>query len=169
MDRITLEIEPLTKAAFAPFGDVIEIDGAAHFGINRNTVERHHDLAAVDVGVETGGKTLISMVTCNELADLPYELPYVERHPLATQAFIPMDFTPMVVAVAPDVAAPTPSQIRAFISNGKQGINYHRNIWHMPMIFLDASQRMLVVDRGGPGNNLEEYFFDNTVIELVKA
>ena len=48
----TLTLQPLTRAAFEPFGDVIELDGAQHFPINGGTTERFHDLARVDVGAD---------------------------------------------------------------------------------------------------------------------
>ena len=48
----TLRPEPLTAAAFAPFGDVIELAGAKQFPINAGTTIRFHDLAKVDVLAE---------------------------------------------------------------------------------------------------------------------
>ena len=158
MQKINIQVEPLTKQAFKAFGDVIEIDDAQHFPINQGTVERHHDLAGVDIGGEVG-RPLISIVTCNEWFTLPYKLPLLERHPVGSQAFIPMDNTPIVIAVAEVGESPKPQQIKAFISNGSQGVNYHRNVWHMPMLFLDKNQRMIVVDRGGEGNNCDEFPF----------
>lgn len=109
---------------------------------------------------------MVSIVCCNELATLPYTLPFVERHPLGSQAFIPMDNTPVVIAVAEAGEPPSVDNLRAFISNGQQGINYHRGVWHMPMLFLDADQRMIVVDRGGPGDNCEEHHFPDHEIIL---
>ncbi|MEZ5535119.1 MAG: ureidoglycolate lyase [Thiolinea sp.] len=167
MQRLTIELKPLSREAFAPFGDVVEIEGAQHFPINRGTVERYNDLAGVDTQLE-GGRTLVSIVCCNELATLPYTLPFMERHLLGSQSFIPMDNTPIVVAVAKAGEAPTPDKIHAFISNGWQGINYHRGVWHMPMLFLDAEQRMIVVDRGGPGDNCEEHHFPDWEILLAE-
>ncbi|MGE4408583.1 ureidoglycolate lyase, partial [Pseudomonas sp.] len=43
----TLTIEPLTKDAFAPFGDVIETDGCEYFMINNGSTRRYHKLATV--------------------------------------------------------------------------------------------------------------------------
>ena len=57
--RVALTIEPLTREAFAPFGDVIELEGAKQFPINQGTTIRFHDLANVDVG--EGGRALISL------------------------------------------------------------------------------------------------------------
>jgi ureidoglycolate lyase len=168
MQQLKIGLQPLTSAAFAPFGDVIETEHATHFPINRGTVERYHDLAQVDTGMQDG-RTLVSIVCCNELATLPYTLPFVERHPLGSQAFIPMDNTPIVVAVAEAGDPPAADKIRAFISNGQQGVNYHRGVWHMPMLFLNAGQRMMVVDRGGPGDNCEEHHFADCEIVLVTA
>jgi len=79
-----------------------------------------------------------------------------------------MDNTPIVVAVVEPCESPEPQQIRAFISNGFQGINYHRNVWHMPMLFLDKDQRMVVVDRGGKGNNCDELPFPEYQIIISK-
>ena len=45
----TLAIEPLSKAGFAPFGTVIERDGAEIVIINEGTTTRYHALSDVDV------------------------------------------------------------------------------------------------------------------------
>ena len=158
MQQINIQVAPLTADAFKAFGDVIEIEGAQHFPINQGTVERYNDLASVQIGGEEG-RPLISIVTCNEWFTLPHKLPFLERHPLGSQAFIPMGNTPIVIAVAEAGESPHPEQIKAFISNGYQGINYHTNVWHMPMLFLEKDQRMVVVDRGGEGNNCDEFPF----------
>jgi len=164
MATLNLTAEPLTRDAFAPYGDVIETEGAKHFSINAGAIERFHDLAAVDVGAEEQGRTLISIAHCNQSSSLPYRVPFVERHPLGSQAFIPMDDTPMVVVVAPVGETVDPREARAFVSNGRQGINYHRGIWHIPLISLAEGQQMLIVDRGGPGQNCDEFYFEDTEI-----
>ncbi len=159
---IELRPEPLTREAFAPFGDVIETGGAEHFPINAGTIERHHDLAEVALG--DGGRPLISIATCNRTTELPYRIPLVERHPLGSQAFVPLNATPMLVVVAPPGEPVDPAGLRAFISNGRQGINYHPGVWHMPLITPDPEQRFLIVDRGGPGDNCEEWPLDEEVV-----
>ena len=45
-------VQPLTREAFAPFGDVIETEGAHRFPINHGMCMRYHDLARVET---TGG------------------------------------------------------------------------------------------------------------------
>lgn len=156
MQKITLILEPLTTTSFAPFGDVIEVNESQnHFPINLGTVERFHDLGTVDTDRQCG-HPLISIVTCNTQASLPYTLPLLERHPLGSQCFMPLDNTPIMVVVAEKDESPNVATLRAFISDGSQGINYHAGIWHMPITFLQKDQRMLVVDRGGEGNNCDE-------------
>ena len=164
MSSVTLKLEPLTREAFAPFGNVIEIDGARHYSINAGAIERYHDLALVDVSGGEPGRALISIAACNQSTSLPYSVPFVERHPLSSQAFIPFDEQPLVVVVALKGESVNPNELKAFISNGKQGINYHRGVWHMPLISLKQGQQLIIVDRGGPGNNCEEFWFTQEVI-----
>ena len=83
----------------------------------------------------------------------------VERHPLGSQAFFPLNDQPFLVIVAPDDGG-TPGRPRAFLTNGRQGVNYHRNTWHGILTPLDREQRFLIVDRKGEGDNLEEFFFE---------
>lgn len=167
MASITLKAEPLTQESFAPYGDVIETHGAKHFAINAGTVERFHDLAQVDLGPEESGRALVSIADCNVPTELPCSVSFVERHPLGSQAFVPFDSTPIVVVVAPRAEEVAVDSLRAFVSNGRQGINYHRGIWHMPLIPLKQGQQMLIVDRGGEGNNCEEYHFQDDEIVLT--
>lgn len=165
--KIHLIAEPLTAEGFVPFGDVIEADPSSenHFSINGGLIERFNDLATIDVTPE-GGRPLVNIAICNKATSLPYHIVFLERHPLGSQAFIPMDDTPMIVAVAPAQDHIEPSDIRAFITNGKQGINYNRSVWHMPMAPLADGIKMLMIDRGGEGNNYEEFHFPEVDIHL---
>lgn len=162
MSRRILRPQPLTRETFAPFGDVIETSDAQHFPINRGAVERYHDLARVDVGED--GHTLVSIFECTRPGALPLRVDLVERHPLGSQAFIPLDGARMCVVVAPPGDAVEPSDLRAFLSDGSQGVNYHPGTWHMPLVTFAAGQRFLVVDRGGPGDNCEERELDDDIV-----
>ncbi len=95
----TLAIEPLTKEAFAAFGDVIELEGAKQIPINLGTTIRYHDLAKVDV-TDENGRTLVNLFR-GQPRVLPFEVKMLERHPLGSQAFVPLNDKPYLVVVAP--------------------------------------------------------------------
>lgn len=146
-----IRAEPLTAAAFAPFGDVIEARGAADLMINAGRCARHHDLAALDFGPE--GRAGIS-VFVSEPVRLPHAVDLVERHPLGSQSFLPLSEAPFLVVVAPDVGD-RPGPPRGFVTAPGQGVSYRRGTWHGVLTPLDAPQRFAVVDRIGPGENCE--------------
>jgi ureidoglycolate lyase len=152
----TITIEPLTRAAFAPFGQVIEIDGADHYAINGGMTERYHDLARIELG-GADPRPLLSIFR-GKPCELPLALKMVERHPFGSQAFYPLSPRPFLVVVAPDERG-TPGMPRAFLTGPGQGVNIAMNTWHGVLTPLEAESDFLVVDRGGPGNNLEEFFF----------
>ena len=141
--------EPLTAGSFAPFGDVLDATGDFR-EINAGWCNRHHDRASLDFGPE--GRAGISIFKARPRA-LPYEFNLVERHPDGSQAFIPMSEHPFLVIVSesPDVAP------LAFLTNGRQGINFHRGTWHGVLTPLSAPGLFAVVDRIGKTPNLEEF------------
>ena len=149
----------LTRENFAPFGDVIEVnDKAKNFSINEGFTQRYHDLADVDVTQENG-RTLINIFRSTPL-EQPVSIKMMERHPLGSQAFMPLTATPFLVVVAKAGPEPKLADIRAFVSNGKQGVNYSTGVWHHPLLILAPEQNFLVVDRAGEGNNLNEVMFN---------
>jgi ureidoglycolate lyase len=150
----TLTLEPLTREAFAPFGDVIELEGARHFPINGGTTERFHDLAHVDIGADEGGRPLISVFR-GQPRPQPVEISMMERHPLGSQAFLPLRDVAYLVVVAP-AGEFDPARLRAFHTQGWQGVNYARGVWHHPLIVLDREGDFIVVDRGGSQPNCDE-------------
>lgn len=153
----TVTIEPLTREAYAPFGQVIEVEGAHHFPINNGMTERYHDLATVELG-GTDPRPLISIARGKPYA-LPLTLKMMERHPLGSQAFHPLSRRPFLSIVAPDEGG-RPGTPRAFRCAPGQGINMAMNVWHAVLTPLEAESDFLLIDRGGDGNNLEEHFFD---------
>ena len=163
MSKISLSAKSLTRDAFAPYGDLVEIKDAVHFSINEGTIERFHDLAKIDIGDDPDAKVIASIAMCNSATTLPYKIELVERHPLGTQLFFPMFTEPMIVIVGVDSEEPKPQNLEAFFSNGQQGINFHRNTWHIPLISLNEGEKYIIVDRNGPGNNCDEYYFDESV------
>jgi ureidoglycolate lyase len=152
----TLHPEPLTKAAFAPYGQVIETDGAHRYPINSGNCERYHDLAKVELG-GVHARPLLSLLHSRGFA-LPLDVKMVERHPLGSQAFYPLSPHAFLVVVAPDESG-TPGTPRAFLTAPGQGVNIAMNIWHGVLTPIGPEADFLCVDRGGEGNNLEEHFF----------
>ena len=159
----TINARPLTREAFADFGDVIETDGARHYPINGGKCERYHDLAKVEA-LGPGGHVLINIFRGTPYP-IPLTLTLVERHPFGSQAFMPLSPRPFLVVVAPDEGG-WPGPPRAFLvkpdGNSLVGINYHRNVWHHPLISLEGTSEFLIVDRGGEGNNLDEFSFEHS-------
>ena len=149
-----IAIEPLTAAAFAPFGDVLAAEGAPDRLINKGLCGRYHDRARLDFGTGRAGISIFDAVP----RALPYRLDMVERHPEGSQAFLPMTQAPFLVIVAPGAGLPgTP---RAFLAAPGQGINLLRGTWHGVLTPLRAPGLFAVVDRIGEGANLEEHRFD---------
>lgn len=156
MNTITptrLTIEPLTREAFAPFGDVIQADDSVrHFTINDGNTERYHDLAHIDPGAD--GRAIVSIFRGLPRA-LPFTITMMERHPKASQAFIPLSGRPYLVVVAARESTPTVGDLRVFLCQGHQGVNYARGVWHHPLLGLDAVSDFLIIDRAGPGDNCD--------------
>jgi ureidoglycolate lyase len=153
----TIVVEPLTRDAYAPFGQVIEKAGANHYSINSGMTERYHDLARIELG-GVHPRPLVSIARGKPYT-LPLTLKMMERHPLGSQAFYPLSTCPFLSIVAPDEGG-KPGQPRAFRCGSGQGINMAMNTWHAVLTPLDAESDFLLIDRGGDGNNLEEHFFD---------
>lgn len=155
--------EPLTAEAFAPFGEVLDVTGTPDKMINQGLCARFHDLATLDF-VE--GRAGISLFQA-ELRALPYRLDMMERHPLGSQAFIPMSQDGFLVIVAEDDGG-RPAAPRAFLSAPGQAINFHRGTWHGVLTPLSGSGLFAVIDRIGGGDNLEEAWFE-APWEVVEA
>lgn len=150
---ITLTLEALEAASFAPFGDVIEAsDRSTHFAINGGTTERYHDLAQLEPGHD--GRVIVSIFR-GLPRSLPFKVETMERHPKASQAFIPTTGEPYLVVVAPAGGAPTAADLRLFLAQGTQGVNYAPGVWHHPLLALNTVSDFIVIDRKGPGENTD--------------
>jgi ureidoglycolate lyase len=153
-EALILPVQPLTRERFAPFGDVIEAsDAARHFTINGGNTERYHDLANLQAGPK--GRVIASI-----FRGLPRQLPFVvemmERHPLGSQAFVPLNAQRYLVVVAAAGEAPTADKLQCFLALGTQGVNYATGVWHHPLLALDHISDFLVLDRQGAGANCDE-------------
>ncbi len=151
-----IAIEPLTAAAFAPFGEVLEAAGPPDRLINRGLCARYHDRARLDFAPE--GRAGVSLFLGQPYA-LPHRLDLMERHPLGSQAFLPMARDPFLVIVAPDSSG-RPGRPRAFATAPGQGVNIGRGVWHGVLTPVGQPGLFAVVDYIGPGGNLEEAAMD---------
>jgi ureidoglycolate lyase len=148
-----MKIDKLTRTAFAEFGEVISAEGANHFPINNGTTERYHDLASIDVA-ESGGKLLVNIFR-GQPRRFPFEVTTMERHPLGSQAFIPLSGNPYLIVVSP-CGDFQPGALRAFLANPGQGVNYSKGVWHHALIALYEVSDFIVIDRGGADSNCDE-------------
>ncbi len=153
-------IQPLTAEAFAPFGDVIAAAGIPTRMINQGNCGRYDDLARLDFAGE--GRPGISVFEAKPCT-LPLTLEMVECHPMGSQAFLPLSVDPFLVVVAPDEGG-KPGRPLAFLTQPGQGVNYHRGTWHGVLTPLTGPGLFAVVDRLGPGENLEEHWFETPYI-----
>lgn len=166
MQKLLIEPQPLTAESFAPFGDVIEVsDEANHFAINDGFTERYHDLAEVDTQ-QNGGRTGMSIFRSTPL-ERPIAIKMMERHPLASQAFMPLGQAPYLVVVAPKGDFDS-QKLQVFIAQSHQGVNYHRGTWHHYCLALNQVSDFLVVDRivdrAGDGENCDVVDLDGSLV-----
>lgn len=160
-----LVAESLTAGAFAAFGDVVEARGDSGL-INSGTTRQFGDLAGIDVVAE-GGCPCVSIYRATPYP-LPLPIHMLERHPLGSQLFMPLSGERFLVVVAPAATAPERAAVCAFVTNGRQGVNFRRGIWHHPLIALGGAGEFLVIDRAGPGSNCDEFRFGDAGLELQR-
>ncbi|AUH33624.1 ureidoglycolate lyase [Paracoccus tegillarcae] len=147
----TITATPITAEAFAPFGELLTPRERADKMINAGRCGRHHALATVERG---GGEAIISIFR-SEPVSLPYDCALLERHPLGSQAFMPLGPDPWLSVVATDDGG-KPGEPLAFLVPAGMGVNLRAGIWHGVLTPLDRAGDFLVVDREGTGVNLEE-------------
>ena len=165
MKTISISPIPLTQKEFFEFGDVLEVKNREHFLINDGMCKRYDRLSKVtaDNGV---GQSSISIFR-GQPYNLPLTIKLLERHPLGSQAFMPLHSDPFLVIVAKDLNG-EPTTPKVFFTNGVQGINIHENTWHGVLTPLFTECDFLVIDRVGPTPNLEEFnLIQKTIIKPI--
>lgn len=163
---IELRPEVLTPETFAPYGDVVESADFQAADMNAERFERFDDLCKVEAHT---GRIAISIARCRIATHLPHTIDMIERHPHGSQAFVPMTPCRMMVVVAPPGDSVDVAELKAFVSNGRQGINYHCGTWHMPLIAFDAGQEFLIIDRVGESANCDLHYLDEPITLLDNA
>ena len=149
--KIIINPKPITKENFAKYGDVITTKDIKPLEINDGYAKRFDGIANLDTSID-GGETTICIFSALKRS-FPMKINMMEKHPLGSQAFIPMQETTFLVLVAPKGSKPNINEIESFIVPPNIGVNYNPGIWHFPLIST-KDMNFLVVDRKGSGDNL---------------
>jgi len=154
MNLRSLPLAPLDAQAFAPFGDVIDSQAPCEkIAINDGRTLRHHALGQVQREPSDAGIGF-SLFRAQPI-EPDFVLRRLERHPLASQAFINTGTQRYAIVVAPPGDLQE-HDIRAFLAGPGQSINYHQGVWHHYLLALDHPADFVVVDRLGPEANCDE-------------
>ena len=149
-EKIIIPI-PITKENFAKYGDMISTKDIKPLEINNGYAKRYDGIANLNTSSDNG-ETTISIFSALK-RNFPMKIDMMEKHPLGSQAFIPMKDTTFLVFVAPKEEKLDLNKIEAFIIPPGIGVNYSPGTWHFPLISTE-DMNFLVVDRKGSGDNL---------------
>jgi len=149
--EIIINPKPITKENFSNFGDMITTNDIKPLEINNGYAKRFDGIANVDTSKDNG-ETIISIFSALKRS-FPMKIDMMEKHPLGSQAFVPMKDTTFLVFVAPKGNKPDLNKIEAFIIPPGIGVNYNPGTWHFPLISTE-NMNFLVIDRKGSGDNL---------------
>jgi len=162
MEKIIKPIK-ITRTNFATYGDLISADDIKPMDINAGYAKRFDNLAHINTSKDEG-KTVVSIFSALKRT-FPMKIDMMEKHPLGSQAFIPMKETTFLSFVAPPGEKPDIDKIESFIISPRTGINYKPDIWHFPLISTENTN-FLVIDRKGDGENLIIHKFKKEKIIL---
>ena len=149
--KITIKPKIINKKNFSKFGQIIDTSKKSYFRINNGFAKRYDNLIKINTSTKKG-KTIASIFSAKK-RNFPMKIDMMEKHPLGSQAFIPMKETTFLVLVAPENDKPDLNKIESFIVPSGVGINYKPGVWHFPLIATE-DMNFLVVDRKGAGENL---------------
>ena len=161
--KIIIKPKKITRKNFKKFGDVISTKKIKSININDGYAKRFNDLCRINTSSKKGS-TIVSIFSAKK-RKFPMNIKMMEKHPLGSQAFIPMNETTFFVFVAPKGKKPNAKKIKSFIVPKQTGVNYKPGIWHFPLIST-KNMNFLVIDRKGMGNNLIIHNFKNEKISL---
>ena len=161
--KIIIKPKKITRKNFQKFGDLISIKKKKSININDGYAKRFDNLCRINTSSKKG-KTIMSIFSAKK-RKFPMNIKMMEKHPLGSQAFVPMNETTFLVFVAPRGKRPNTKKIESFIVPKQTGINYKPGIWHFPLI-SSKNMNFLVIDRKGIGNNLVIHNFKNEKISL---
>ena len=149
--KISITPKNITKENFSKFGDMITTDGINPIEINEGFAKRFDGIANLNTSKDNGETTICIFSALKRT--FPMKIDMMEKHPLGSQAFIPMKETVFLAFVAPEGDEPDLNKIESFIIPNGIGVNYNAGVWHFPLIATE-DMNFLVVDRLGDGDNL---------------
>lgn len=126
---ICLEVQPMTREAFAPFGEIVSERGA------------------IDIDLDGGAASFVAQTVEHR----PLMFDFLGRHRRTEQVFSPLGGTTSVIAVALPTEGenPDPNKMAAFLVDGSFAFKLHRGTWHTSAFPLKEEAKFLVVDREG--------------------
>ena len=151
MSRLVIKPRVINKENFKKFGDMITTSGIKPLEINDGYAKRFDGIANLNTKKDNGEST-ISIFSALKRS-FPMKVDMMEKHPLGSQAFIPMKETVFLAFVAPEGDEPDLNKIESFIVPNGIGVNYNAGVWHFPLIATE-DMNFLVVYRLGDGDNL---------------
>tara|TARA_B100000945_G_C20148059_1_gene487166 strand:+ start:207 stop:698 length:492 start_codon:yes stop_codon:yes gene_type:complete len=159
--KITIKPTKISRKNFSKFGELINTKNKKPISINNGYARRFHDLGKINTS-SNKGNPIISIFSAKK-RNFPMKINMMEKHPLGSQAFIPMKETSFIVFVAPRGKEPDVNKIKSFIVPKQTGINYKPGIWHFPLI-SNKNMNFLVIDRKGKGKNLIIHNFKKEIL-----
>ena len=151
MTSLIIKPKLISKENFKKFGDMITTSGIKPLEINDGYAKRFDGIANLNTKKDNGEST-ISIFSALKRS-FPMKVDMMEKHPLGSQAFIPMKETVFLAFVVPEGDEPDLNKIESFIVPNGIGVNYNAGVWHFPLIATE-DMNFLVVDRLGDGDNL---------------
>jgi len=163
--KIKIKPKKINKKNFKKFGQVIDTGKKKYFKINNGYAKRYDNLGKINTSTKKG-KTIVSIFSAKRRM-FPMKIDMMEKHPLGSQAFMPMKETSFLIFVAPKGNGPNLKKIESFRIPKQTGINLNPGIWHFPLIST-KDMNFLVIDRKGKGKNLIIHKFKKEKIYLSK-
>ena len=161
--KIKIKSKKINKKNFKKFGQIIDTNKKKFFRINDGFAKRFDNLGKINTS-SNKGKTIVSIFSAKKRL-FPMKIHMMEKHPLGSQAFVPMKETSFLVFVAPKGSKPNLKKVESFRIPKQTGINLNPGIWHFPLIST-KDMNFLVIDRKGKGNNLIIHNFKKEKIIL---
>ncbi len=165
-----IPIEKLDSDVFSRFGNVLVKKNASELrSINQGTTTRFHNISELDLESKDGNSGI--SIFSSSPRDLPIEIKIMEKHPVASQSFLPIQYYDWLIVVCEEKnELPDLSTLRCFHVNGDTGITYNKNVWHHPLL-VNKKQDFWVIDRINDQEdssvNLREYHFTNNETRYI--